>query len=66
MKHTNSMHEVKKDIRKQVIVPKCSLCDENINTIKEYKEHIQEHKDEIEDLDATAITNGHAFLMEFV
>ena len=42
-----------------MIVPKCSLCDEKFNTIKEYEEHIQEHKDEIEDLDVTAITNGH-------
>ena len=42
-----------------MIVPKCSLCDEKFNMIKEYEEHIQEHKDEIEDLDVTAITNGH-------
>ena len=37
MKHTHSKHEVKKDITKQVIVLKCSLCDENFNTIKGYQ-----------------------------
>ena len=59
MKHTNSKHVIKQDITKQVSVPKCSLCDDNFNTLKEYEEHIQEHKDEIEDLDVTSITNGH-------
>ena len=51
IKHVNTKHalnSVKEVITEQVVVPKCTLCDDNFNTFKEYEEHKQEHIDEIE------------------
>ena len=61
IKHINTKHAlnpVKQVVTEQVVVPSCSLCDDNFNTVEEYEEHVQEHKDEIEEIDVTALTNG--------
>ena len=49
---------MKQGVTEQVVVPSCSLCDDNFNTVDEYEEHVQEHKDEIEEIDATVLNNG--------
>ena len=44
-------------ITQKLVVPKCSLCDDDFNTLNEYEEHVQEHKNEIDEIDVTALTN---------
>ena len=46
MKHMNkklALNSVKEVITEQVVVPKCTLCDDNFNTLKDDDEHKQEH-----------------------
>ena len=35
-------------------MPKCSLCDDDFNTLKEF----EEQKDEIKEIDVSTLTNG--------
>ena len=61
IKHINIKHAlnpVKQGVTEQVVVPSCSMCDDNFNTVDQYEEHVQEHKDEIEEIDVTVLTNG--------
>ena len=61
MKHINRKHALNPTMQhftEQVVVPKCSLCDDEFKTLKEYEEHIQELNYEIEELYVTALTNG--------
>ena len=42
MKHMNTKHALNSGqevITEQVVVPKCTLCDDNFNTFKEYEGH---------------------------
>ena len=58
MKHKNTKHALKPIEQPQVSVPKCSLCDDEFKTFKEYEAHKQEHIDKIEEIDVTSLTNG--------
>ena len=39
MKHKNTQHALKPIEKPQVSVPKCSLCDDEFSTFKEYEAH---------------------------
>ena len=52
-KHKNTKH-VQKLSGKE-----CSLCEDSFTTEMELKKHIDEHIDEIENLDIVSLTNGH-------
>lgn len=61
-KHTNTKHalnESDKEFAVSYNKSECSLCDDNFQSAAEFRSHIKDHMEEIENMDIASLTNGH-------
>ena len=56
-KHTNTKHGV--NIETEVSYSECSICNDKFETQADFQKHKEEHREEIEVLDISTLTNGH-------
>ena len=59
-KHANTKHVgMVTGSKDDSIKYKCALCEDRLDTSKEYEQHISEHLEEIEEMDIESLLNGH-------
>ena len=59
-KHANTKHAgMGTGSKDDYIRYKCALCEDRLDTSKEYEQHIAEHIEEIEEMDIESLTNAH-------
>ena len=61
-KHMNTKHALKasyKECEAKECSSKCSLCEDKFKSLAEFRSHIQEHLDKIEEMDIPSLTNEH-------